>query len=131
MTYGEVSSLLLQLGIDNGQSVYAVRLESFNTTALYVLPVRWFIALEGNGVLCTGTYVGYDLRLVGDAQIPFSDATPEFIRDKFHKALIEQAIVIFGGGMMKGLSSPSKNSPGRQSAEWRDIEGGERLPGDS
>jgi len=89
VTYTEVSAQLLELGIATGLHTYVVSNRSLNTTALYVIPIRWFIAFEPAGTLNTGRYEKKTLpdgkeienAMVGEKQIPFDELTPAIIRE--------------------------------------------------
>lgn len=89
MTYEEVAAELMTLGMHAGEHVYMVKGEHLDTTALYVLPVAWFIAFRPSGELYVGSYEGPDNRLVGKESVAFSELTPQFIKDEVTNALAE------------------------------------------
>jgi hypothetical protein len=89
MNYNEVSGLLVQIGAKAGIRVYQTdHSTGLAATALYVIPVQWFVALDLSGQLNVGVYDGPDLRLVGTRQILFADLTPVGL-----VSLVEGAIV--------------------------------------
>jgi hypothetical protein len=90
MTCEQVANELKQIGAEAGIEIYQVSpTTDLETTALYVIPIAWFIATSfpGNGQLNIGVYEGYDLRLVGTRQIGFGQLTETQLRE-----LVERAI---------------------------------------
>ncbi len=89
MNYKEVSDLLIEIGAEAGIKVYQTGPSSgLAATALYVIPLHWFVALDFTSQLNIGVYDGADLRLVGTRQIPFEELTPDRLR-----SLVEGAIL--------------------------------------
>ena len=90
MNYKEISDLLVKIGAETGLKVYQTDASSgLAVTALYVIPLHWFIAVELNHQLNFGVYDGPDLRLTGAKQIPFEQLTPDHLR-----SLVDGAIAM-------------------------------------
>jgi len=84
MNYTEISDQLVRAAKENDLGRAIVR-EVIATTALYFLPVGWFVAFAAAGTLFTGIYAE-QLRLVGTRQYRFDELTPEAL-----DLLIDQA----------------------------------------
>jgi hypothetical protein len=76
MTYEEVSAQLVGAAGENDLG-RAIRREEISTTALYFVPVGWFVAFASASTLFCGIYEEQDLRLVGTRQYRFDELTPE------------------------------------------------------
>ena len=80
MNYSDISDQLLH-GAVEGTIGHAIKRDEIQTTALYFIPVYWFVAFAEANELFLGIYEGTDLRLVGTRQIKFTDLTPESLRE--------------------------------------------------
>jgi len=78
MNYQEVSAQLVR-ACATGESDLgrAIMSEAVSTTALYFVPVGWFVAFAAAETLYTGIYDRQDLRLVGTCQYKFDELTPK------------------------------------------------------
>ena len=76
MNYQEVSAQLVRASEENDLG-RAIMSEEVSTTALYFVPVGWFVAFAAVETLYTGIYERQDLRLVGTCQYKFDELTPE------------------------------------------------------
>ena len=85
MNYAEVSKHLLRLR-DDGHSVYCVKSELGNSTALYLVPCAWFIAYEPAGYLFMGVYKGKNLRSCCTRRIKCDELTPRLLEAQIHIA---------------------------------------------
>ncbi len=92
MDYSEISNELVRLAKSAGMLVRTVETQGLRTTAVYVIPERWFVAFEPAGALFTGVYAPPDLRLVGTRQIPFIDLTLETLGSEFRSALAQLSL---------------------------------------
>jgi hypothetical protein len=75
MNYTEVSDHLLKIGTEAGDQVRVVKSDIADATALYLIPVAWFIAFAAADELFIGTYAGKELRMRGTKQVKFADLT--------------------------------------------------------
>ena len=93
MNYKEVSDLLVKIGDEAGLKVFQTDASSgLTVTALYVIPLQWFVAVELNHRLNFGVYHGPDLRLVGTKQIRFDQLTPDHLRSLVARAIAMRAL---------------------------------------
>lgn len=80
MKYQQVSEYLFILGKNAGIPVHRVQQpKGARATALNILPVASFVAMECAGQLCMGIYEQGTRRLVGTHQLDFSDLTPQLL----------------------------------------------------
>jgi hypothetical protein len=91
MIYREISGLLLRLSLLVGGPVRSVESPDAGTTALFVNPVGWFLAVEDTGELDIGRRKGEDLRLTETQRIPFTKVTEGCIRRELDLTLLELA----------------------------------------
>ena len=89
MTWDELTDLLTKLGEEFDLKVHVVRRDGLDTVALHIVPVASFIAMKFTGSLNMGRYEGDEHRLVGTAQIPLAELTPEFVREQVERAAME------------------------------------------
>jgi len=89
MDYNEVSNELLRLAKTSGMPAQKVETQGLRTTAVYVIPERWFVAFEPAGALFLGLYEGQDLRMVGTHQHNYEKLTIAIIEREFKSALEE------------------------------------------
>ena len=122
MTYQEVAAELITLGMQAGEHVYVVKGERLDTTALYVLPVAWFIAFGPSGELYMGTYEGPDNRLVGKRSVAFAELTPQLIKEEVSNALAEVVGLMLDPEVLKEFLKHPTARPGTGNA-------GRRKPG--
>src|SRR5213594_3163817 len=122
MTYEEVSAELMRLGMHTGEHVYLVKGEHLDTTALYVLPVAWFIAFGPSGELYIGTYEGPDNRLVGKKSVAFSELTPQFIKEEVTNALAEVVWLMLDPEVLKQCLKHRTPRPGTGNAGGRNLD---------
>ena len=122
MTYEEVSAELMRLGIHTGEHVYLVKGEHLDTTALYVLPVAWFIAFGPSGELYMGTYEGPDNRLVGKRSVAFADLTPQFIKEEVSNAIADAVRLMLDPQVFEEFLKPRTPRPGSGNARGRNVD---------
>ena len=122
MTYEEVAAELMTLGMQAGEHVYVVKGEHLDTTALYVLPVAWFIAFGPSGEIYIGTYEGPDNRLVGKKRVAFSELTPQFIKDEVTNALAEVVGLLLDPEVLKEFLKHRTPRPGSGNADGRSVD---------
>src|SRR5437867_9376549 len=121
MTYEEVAAELMTLGMQAGEHVYFVKGEHLDTTALYVLPVAWFIAFGPSGELYIGTYEGPENRLVGKKSVAFSELTPQFIKEEVSNALAEVVGLLLDPDVLKEFLKPRTPRPGTGGGGRRNL----------
>jgi len=122
MTYEEVSAELIRLGMHAGEHVYVVNGEHLDTTALYVLPVAWFIAFGPSGELHMGTYEGPDNRLVGKKSVAFAELTSQFINEEVTNALAEVVGLLLDPDVLKEFLKHRGPRPGTGNAGRRNVD---------
>ena len=87
MTYQEIASLLMRLGLSVGGPVRVV--EDTSATALVVDRSSWLIAREATGELLVGRRRGEDSSFIENKGIPFAEVSQGLIREKLDSALLE------------------------------------------
>ena len=90
MTWDELTALLSELAEEHDTKANVVSAEGVETVFLHLPPVAWFCSMKFVGALNIGVYQGEENRLVGTAQIPLAELTPEFVREKVERAAAEQ-----------------------------------------
>jgi hypothetical protein len=89
MNYNEVSNDLQRLATTSSMPARTVETQGLRTTAVYVIPERWFVAFESAGALFLGPYEGQDLRMVGTSQHLYENLIIDIIDREFRSALAE------------------------------------------
>ncbi len=90
MTWEELTGLLSELAREHDTEVKIIAIEGLEAVFLHLPPAAWFSSMKFAGALNIGVYQGEENRLVGTAQIPLAELTPEFVREKVEKAAAEQ-----------------------------------------
>ena len=87
--------------ISFGENVQVIRGDDADAVSLRFVPVGWFVSTKASGVLNTGIYEGEDNRLVGTRTIPFSELTPEFLRQEVQRAIAEQVVSLLDSDALR------------------------------
>jgi hypothetical protein len=92
--YDAVARQLVDAGIRLSEKVCIVRGDPYrDATCLYLLPVRWFIAVRSQGRLFTGIYdVSMNFRLQGTEDREFKDVDPAWLDKEIRQAASEKLV---------------------------------------
>ena len=89
MTWNELKDLLSELAREDDTELKVIPIKGLEAVFLHLVPVAWFSSMKFVGALNIGVYQGEENRLVGTEQIPLSELTPEFVRERVEKAAAE------------------------------------------
>ncbi len=86
MDWEELRDLLVELS----EETRVATTHGLDAVALNVVPVAWFISMKFTNALSMGIYEGDDHRLVGTGQIPLSELTADFVKNRVEQAMAAQ-----------------------------------------